>query len=126
MSSPLPGPLPTNDAIEWTGQRYGLKPYLEAPAGFETAGADEVAAIAPALVDALVDLSALQGRQLAGIALLADTCLSGLTGTTLAYQSGMQDMAIEQQRQLLKHADVLGDPAPPPHVRPPHRTPQGP
>lgn len=83
------------------------------------------AVVAP-LVDALVDLSALQGRQLAGVALLADTCLSGLTSTTLAYQSGMQDMAVEQQRQLLKHADVLDDPAGPPPVRPPHRIPQGP
>jgi hypothetical protein len=56
MSSQLPGPLPTNDAIEWTGQRYGLKPYLEPPpVGLEQAGADEVAAIAPALVEALDD-----------------------------------------------------------------------
>jgi hypothetical protein len=83
------------------------------------------AVVAP-LVDALVDLSALQGRQLAGVALLADTCLSGLTSTTLAYQSGMQEMAVEQQRQMLKHAEVLDDPAPPPHIRPPHRIPPGP
>ena len=55
MSSQLPGPLPTNDAIEWTGQRYGLKPYLEPPAGLETAGADEVGSIAPALAEELVE-----------------------------------------------------------------------
>jgi hypothetical protein len=55
MSSPLPGPLPTNDTIEWTGQRYGLKPYLEQPAGPETASADEVAALAPPLIEALGD-----------------------------------------------------------------------
>ena len=55
MSSPLPGPLPTNDAIEWTGQRYGLKPYLDQPAGLETASADEVAALAPTLIEALGD-----------------------------------------------------------------------
>jgi hypothetical protein len=55
MSSPLPGPLPTNDTIEWTGQRYGLKPYLEQPAGPETASADEVAAVAPPLIEALGD-----------------------------------------------------------------------
>jgi hypothetical protein len=55
MSSPLPGPLPTNDTIEWTGQRYGLKPYLEQPAGPETASADEVAALAPTLIEALGD-----------------------------------------------------------------------
>jgi hypothetical protein len=50
-----PAPLPTNDSIEWTGQRYGLKPYLDEPAGLETAGADEVAAIAPTLIGALDD-----------------------------------------------------------------------
>ena len=51
----LPAPLPTNDAIEWTGQRYGLKPYLDQPVGLETATADEVAAIAPTLIEALGD-----------------------------------------------------------------------
>ncbi len=55
MSSQLPAPLPTNDAIEWTGQRYGLKPYLDHPAGLETASADEVAAMAPTLIEALDD-----------------------------------------------------------------------
>ena len=51
----LPNPLPTNDAIEWTGQRYGLKPYLDQPVGPEAATADEVAAIAPTLIEALGD-----------------------------------------------------------------------
>jgi hypothetical protein len=57
MSAPvqLPTPLPTNDDIEWTGQRYGLKPYLDQPAGLQTAGADEVATIAPTLIEALDD-----------------------------------------------------------------------
>ena len=57
-----PAPLPTNDAIEWTGQRYGLKPYLDQPVldqhGLETAGTDEVAevaAVAPTLIEALDD-----------------------------------------------------------------------
>lgn len=80
------------------------------------------AVIAP-LIDALVDLSALQEQHLLGIATLADTCLSGLSNTTLAYQAGMHDMAVEQQKTLLENADVLdgagrpvgppGRPAPP-------------
>ncbi|GAB2616494.1 DUF6507 family protein [Pseudactinotalea suaedae] len=82
------------------------------------------AVVAP-LVDALVDLSALQGKQLAGVALLADTCLSGLTNTTLAYQAGMQEMAVQQQREMLRNADVLDGP-PPPGAVPPHRIPVGP
>lgn len=81
------------------------------------------AVVAP-LVDALVDLSALQGQQLAAVAVLADTCLSGLSNTTLAYQAGMQEMAVQQQREMLKNADVLDDPPPP--MRPPHRIPLGP
>jgi hypothetical protein len=82
------------------------------------------AVVAP-LVDALVDLSALQGQQLAGVAVLADTCLSGLANTTLAYQAGMQEMAVQGQREMLKNADVL-DGTPPPATRPPHRIPVGP
>lgn len=51
----LPAPLPTNDAIEWTGQRYGLKPYLDAGSDLRSAGADDVEALAPQLVEALGD-----------------------------------------------------------------------
>lgn len=51
----LPDPLPTNDAIEWTGHRYGLQPRLDRPPGLETATTDEVDAIAPALVETLAD-----------------------------------------------------------------------
>ena len=60
-----PAPLPTNDAIEWTGQRYGLKPYLdqhvldqpvlETAGTDEVAEVDEVAAVAPTLIEALDD-----------------------------------------------------------------------
>lgn len=71
------------------------------------------AVIAP-LIDALVDLSALQEQHLLGIATLADTCLSGLSNTTLAYQAGMHDMAVEQQQALLDNADVLDGANPPP------------
>ncbi|HET7798973.1 MAG TPA: hypothetical protein VFL38_01055 [Humibacillus xanthopallidus] len=57
MSPPagLPDPLPTNDAIEWTGQRYGLRPYLDAGSDLGSAGADDVEALAPRLVEALAD-----------------------------------------------------------------------
>lgn len=64
-----------------------------------------------------MDLSALQEQHLLGIATLADTCLSGLSNTTLAYQAGMHDMAVEQQQALLDNADVL-DGANPPQAHP--------
>lgn len=51
----LPDPLPTNDAIEWTGQRYGLKPYLDEGADLGSATPDDVDALAPQLVEALDD-----------------------------------------------------------------------
>ena len=66
------------------------------------------AVIAP-LAQAVADLSELQGKQLDGIATLADVGLSGLTNTTLSYQSGMQDIAAQTQAGMLKGADVLDD-----------------
>lgn len=70
------------------------------------------AVVAP-LIDALVDLSALQEQHMLGIVTLADTCLSGLANTTLAYQSGMHEMAVDQQRALIENADVLDGVNPP-------------
>lgn len=64
------------------------------------------ALIAP-LAQAVADLSALQGKHLQGIATLVDVGLSGLTNTTLSYQAGMHDMAVETQREMLRAADVL-------------------
>lgn len=66
------------------------------------------AVIAP-LIEAVADLSELQGKHLDGIATLADVGLSGLTNTTLSYQAGMHDIAAETQRQMLRAADVLDD-----------------
>ena len=51
----LPDPLPTNDAIEWTGQRYGLKPYLDEGADLGSATRHDVDALGPQLVGALAD-----------------------------------------------------------------------
>lgn len=77
------------------------------------------AVVAP-LTQAIFDLLEVQSRHLSGIYTLAETCLSSLSNTTLAYQSGMQDMAREHERALLSHAEAFDQP---PVVRP---LPEGP
>jgi hypothetical protein len=49
----LPDPLPTNDAVEWTGQRFGLHPYLDVGSELGSAGPGGVEALAPRLVGVL-------------------------------------------------------------------------
>lgn len=92
----LPDPLPTNDAVEWTGQRYGLQPYLDAASDLGSARPAEVEALAPRLVEALADPDRF---------VVAHVLLTRLSGVPHATFPDWNGLAVELAADGSSHVD---------------------